>query len=62
MAKVPSFVKGIGMSEMDSVPYSGAGSSVVPLGVDCGEDPVAGSQRSASRVSSYQEYLGRGMI
>ena len=43
MAKVPSFVKGIGMSEMDSVPYSGAGSSVVPLEVACGEGPAAGA-------------------
>ena len=60
--KVPYLVKGIGVSYMASLTCSGAGSSVVPLGVDCGEDPVAGSQRSASRVSSYQEYLGRGMI
>ena len=41
--KVPSIVKGLGVSEMDSVTRYGAGSSVVSLEVACGEGPAAGS-------------------
>ena len=41
--KVPSIVKGLGVSDMDSVSRSGSGSPVVPLEVCCGEGPADGS-------------------
>ena len=62
VVKAPYIVKGLGASEMAYVPHSGEGSSVVPLELYCGEGPAAGSWGSASRGSSCQASLVRGML
>ena len=50
------------MSKLAYVPYSGAGSSVVPLELACGKGPAAGYLGSDSRGYSCQASLDRGIL
>ena len=62
LVKSPSLLKGLGVSDLASVPWYVSGSSVVPLGADYGEGPAIGSWWSVSRGSSCKASLGGFMI
>ena len=55
-------MEGIIVSEMDYIPCTDVGSSVMLLGVASGSDPVGRSLGPGFNESSWQDSLGRDMI
>ena len=59
---VPYPLEGLGVSELDSTSWTAIGSSVMPLGAYWVSEPGGRSWGPGSSESSFQNYLGRGML